>query len=88
MEAYLTPEIMGGLIRSMLVAVGAGAVFDGNQLTALAGALAVIGGMVWSVIQKRRSADKTEDKIRAAVIMGNGGADQHQVAALYRTGKL
>jgi hypothetical protein len=53
------PDILSGIIRHVLTTVGGALVAAGyltsDQWTTIAGALAVIIGVVWSVISKRLS---------------------------------
>lgn len=51
------PDVVSGIIRNVLTAAGgalvAGGYLTSDQWTTIAGALAVIVGVVWSVIAKR-----------------------------------
>jgi hypothetical protein len=55
------PDIIAGIIRHLLTAAGgvlvAGGYLTSDQWTTIAGALAIIVGVVWSVIAKRAASD-------------------------------
>jgi len=55
-----TKAMLGGLIRSAIIAFGAGAYFTGDQLTAISGAAAILIGVAWSLIQKKNAGDKLQ----------------------------
>lgn len=88
MGDYLTPEVLGGMIRSMLIAAGMGGILDGNQLTALAGALAIVGSVLWSAWQKKRAADNKQDAVKTAANMVADGANPEHVVSLSKAGIL
>jgi hypothetical protein len=54
------PDIIAGIIRHLLTAAGgalvAGGYLTSDQWTTIAGALAIIVGVVWSVISKRAAS--------------------------------
>ena len=55
------PDIIAGIIRHLLTAAGgvfvAGGYLTSDQWATIAGALAIIVGVVWSVISKRVASD-------------------------------
>jgi hypothetical protein len=55
------PDIIAGIIRHLLTAAGgvfvAGGYLTSDQWATIAGALAIIVGVVWSVISKRAASD-------------------------------
>lgn len=55
-----TKAMLGSIIRTLIITFGGGAVFSPDQITALAGAVAVLGTLVWSLIQKKAAAEKLE----------------------------
>lgn len=84
----VTLEMWGAIIRSVLLAGGVGAFLDGNQVTAVAGGLAAIGAVIWSVVQKRLAATKAHGQVETAVLMMKGGAAPERVIALSKAGLL
>ncbi|HEY2010511.1 MAG TPA: hypothetical protein VGH23_16095 [Rhizomicrobium sp.] len=50
-----TQALIGAVIRAILVAAGGGGLMSGDQISSLAGALAVVAGLGWSLWQKRNS---------------------------------
>lgn len=85
----VTQQMIGGVIRSLLIAVGAGGALSGDQLTAGAGALAVLVGICWSLASKRLAADKQHDAVvRAVVTVAADPSTAHAVIAESRAGTL
>jgi len=58
----MTPEIIGSVLRSIIIAIGGGFITNGyldqSQLDTIAGGAAVAVGLAWSIIQKLRAAKK------------------------------
>lgn len=84
-----TQQVIGALIRSILIAVGAGTAMNPDQITAGAGALAVMIGIAWSLFQKRSAAEAQHAAVVRAV--GRVAADPnsaHEVIAASRAGSL
>lgn len=52
----LTTEQWTGIIRAALAAFGGAGILSGDQLTAVAGGLAVLVVTVWSVLSKKKAA--------------------------------
>lgn len=85
----VTQQMIGGLIRSLLIAAGAGSALSGDQLTASAGALAVLVGIAWSLAQKRLSAEAQHAAVVEAVArVAADPASAHDVVAASRAGML
>lgn len=69
----MNPDDIQGVIRHVLTTAGGALVTDGiltnGQLSDLVGALMVIGGIGWSIYQKRQAAKKlaAANQIPAAV---------------------
>lgn len=55
-----TKAMLGGIIRSIIIAIGGGATFSADQITAISGAAAVLIGVAWSLIQKKNAGDKLQ----------------------------
>lgn len=55
-----TKAMIGSIIRTLIVTFGGGAVFSPDQITAAAGAIVVLGTLVWSLIQKKTAGDKLQ----------------------------
>jgi len=55
-----TKAMLGGIIRAIIIAIGGGASFSPDQITAISGAAAVLIGVAWSLIQKKNAADKLQ----------------------------
>lgn len=59
----MTAEEVGGLVRTVLAALGGVAVgrgwVDGGTMTMIAGAVGTLVVAVWSIVQKRRAAAST-----------------------------
>lgn len=55
----MTPEIIGSVLRSIIIAIGGGFITNGyideSQLNTIAGGIAVAVGLGWSILQKIRS---------------------------------
>lgn len=59
-EKIVMNKVIALLIRHALTFAGGGAMLaSDNDIEALAGALATIGGIVWSIVEKRRQAAPT-----------------------------
>lgn len=56
----MTKEEFGGVVRTVVAALGGLAVgrgwIDADTMTALAGAAATIGVAIWSIVSKRKAA--------------------------------
>jgi hypothetical protein len=63
----VTQQMMGGVIRSILVAGGGAGIFSGDQLGIVAGSLAALIGVAWSLYQKRAAATDKHVTVAAAV---------------------
>lgn len=85
----VTLQMIGGVIRSILIAVGAGSALSGDQLTAGAGALAVLIGIGWSMASKRLAADAQHDAVvKAVTAVAADSSTAHDVIAASRAGTL
>lgn len=85
----LTLQIIGGVIRSLLIAAGAGSAMSGDQLTAGAGAIAVLIGIAWSMASKRLAADaQHEAVVKAVSAVVADPQSAHEVIAASRRGGL
>lgn len=62
-----TQAMIGGIIRSILVAAGGAGVMSGDQLGVIAGALAALIGVGWSIYQKKSAADSKVITVATAV---------------------
>lgn len=65
-----SPEMqamVGGVIRHLIVLAGGAGVLSQNQLGQLAGALAVIVGIGWSIYQKKSASTAAHVTLTAAV---------------------
>ena len=49
----MDPKVLGSIIRWLVTMVGAGGALSGDELAQLAGALASILALVWSVMEKK-----------------------------------
>ena len=85
----ITQQMIGGILRSLLIAAGAGSALSSDQLTAGAGALAVLIGIAWSLAQKRFAAEAQHDAVAKAVAaVAADPASAHDVIAQSRAGLL
>jgi len=89
----VTQAMVGSIIRSALMAAGAGGVFTGDQIGMLAGAGAMIVSVLWGLYQKRSSAAKQADQQHAAVsravgLLATNKASVTDVLAMSAAGKL
>lgn len=50
----LTTEQIAGIVRAVLAAAGGGAVLTADLLTQVAGAVAVLVSVAWSVLSKKK----------------------------------
>jgi len=55
-----TKAMLGSIIRALIITFGGGAVFSPDQITAVAGAAAVLCTVAWSLIQKKNAAEKLQ----------------------------
>ena len=55
-----TKAMLGGIVRSVLIAIGGGLYFTNDQLTIVSGAAAILIGVAWSLVQKKNAADKIQ----------------------------
>jgi len=55
-----TKAMLGGILRSVLIAIGGGLYFTQDQMTAISGAAAILIGVAWSLIQKKNQGDKIQ----------------------------
>lgn len=88
----VTQAMVGTIFRSILIAVGAGGIFTGDQIGTLAGACAMVVGVIWGMYQKRSSAAKQAEQQHVAVLkavgMISGGHSAADVIAASSAGKL
>ena len=49
-------NILAGVIRHLLTAAGGAGLFSDNDVTQIASGLAALGGIIWSVVDKRSRA--------------------------------
>jgi hypothetical protein len=85
----VTLQMIGGVIRSLLIAAGAGSALSGDQLTAGAGALAVLIGIAWSMASKRLAADTQHAAVvKAVAAVAADPSTAHEVIAASRAGTL
>lgn len=86
---FLTPQMLGGLFRSLLIAAGAGSFMSADQIASGAGALAVIVGIAWSLVQKKVAADKKHEAVVNAVYdVAVRNKDPDAVIAASKAGNL
>lgn len=62
-----TQAILGGIVRSLIIAAGGGALLSTDQIASVAGALAVLIGVAWSAWQKHKTAAKNTATLTQAV---------------------
>lgn len=55
-----TKAMIGSIIRTVLITIGGGAFFGNDQITAIAGALAILVGAGWSLYQKHQAGQKLQ----------------------------
>lgn len=55
-----TKAMLGGIVRSVLIAIGGGLYFTNDQLTMISGAAAILIGVAWSLIQKKNAGAKLQ----------------------------
>ena len=82
-------QMIGAILLSLLIAAGAGTAMSQDQLTAGAGALAVLIGIAWSLAQKRFQVESQHAAVVRAV--GRVAADPmsaHEVIEASRAGQL
>lgn len=85
----VTQQIIGGVIRSVIIAIGGGAIMTGNQESSLAGALAVVLGIGWSIWQKRKTAANSHATLTTAVqATAASPADASAIIAQAKAGKF
>lgn len=63
----VTQQIVGGIIRSLIVAAGGAGIMSGDQLGVFAGAVAALIGVGWSIYQKRATAKDSHAMLTQAV---------------------
>ena len=62
-----THAMIGGIIRAALVAIGTGGVMSSNQIGVVAGAIAALFGVAWSIYQKHAQASTSHQTLTNAV---------------------
>lgn len=63
----VTQQMIGGVIRSILVACGGAAIMSGDQLGIVAGAIAALIGVGWSIYQKKSAHENAHVTTAIAV---------------------
>lgn len=84
------PQVLGGLIKVLISALGGGAIFTGDQMAAVAGALAVVVTVVWSAVTHSGSVSKkaAAGAVEAAAKAESGSPDAEALVAAAKAGKF
>ena len=84
-----TQAILGGIVRSLLVAAGGAGMMSGDQLGTVAGAIVALAGVAWSIYQKHNSSVTAHATLTTAVnAAASSPTDATDIIAAAKTGKF